>query len=84
MWLLTITTLVRWALVSGRGAPTVVSEGLSLLSLLRVDICEPTETPLTYQGFDLVLEIDTVVRVMAVVLVETAIFGLVFPAGRVS
>ena len=63
----------------GRSAPAVISSGLGPLSLLGAGICEPAEAPLTYEGLHLVLEVDTVISVMAVILVKAAVFGLVFP-----
>ena len=52
------------------------------MPLLWAGIREPAETPLTNEGLDLILEVDTVISVVAVVLVEATIFGLVFSVGR--
>ena len=75
-------TLVRLCWLPGKGASAVVSDGFSLLPLLRASFCEPTETFLTYQALDLIFEVNTLVGIMAVVLVKMAVFGLVSPIGR--
>ena len=74
--------LVRLGWLPGWGTPAVVSEGLGSLPLLWAGVREPAETPLTNEGLDLILEVDAVISVVAMVLVETIIFGLVFPVRR--
>lgn len=69
--------LVMLGGLPGRTAPAVISTGLGPLSLLGAGIGESGESPLTYEGLHLVLEVDTVIGVMAMVLVKAAVFGLV-------
>ena len=75
-------TLVRLCWLSGRGTPAVVSDGFSPLPLLRASIRESAEASLTNQALDLIFEVNTLLGIMAVILVKTTIFGLVFPIGR--
>ncbi|GMP72671.1 hypothetical protein CsSME_00030611 [Camellia sinensis var. sinensis] len=75
-------TLVGLCWLPWRGVPVVIPDGLSPLPLLGASFREPTETSLTDQALDLVFEVNTLFGVMAVVLVEAAIFGLVSPIGR--
>lgn len=69
--------LVMLGGLPGRTVPAVISAGLGPLPLLGAGICEPGESPLTYEGLHLVLEVDTVISVMAMILVKAAVFGLV-------
>ena len=57
---------------------------LSSLSLWGTGVCESAETALADEGLDLVFEVNALVGGMAMVLVETAVFGLIFSSGRVS
>ena len=75
-------TLVRLCELSRRGAPAVVSDGFSPLPLLRAGFRELTETSLTYKALDLVFEVNTLLGIMAVVLMKAIVFGLVSPVGR--
>ncbi|GMP80320.1 hypothetical protein CsSME_00035463 [Camellia sinensis var. sinensis] len=75
-------TLVGLCWLPWGGAPAVVPNGFSPLPLLGASFREPTETPLMDQAVDLVFEVNTLFGVMAVVLVEAAVFGLVSSVGR--
>ncbi|GMP81274.1 hypothetical protein CsSME_00036035 [Camellia sinensis var. sinensis] len=75
-------TLVGLCWLPWRGVPAVVSDGFSLLLLLGASFRESTETPMMDQALDLVFEVNTLFGIMAMVLVEAAVFGLVSPVGR--
>ena len=62
----------------------IVPGKVGSLPLWRAVICESAETALAYEGLDLIFEVNTLVGGMTMVLVETAVFGLIFSSGRVS
>lgn len=73
--------LVKLCGLSMRGVPVVASGRFSPWPLLRAGCREPTETSLAYQALDLVFEVNTLLGIVAVVLMEMAVFGLVSPVG---
>ena len=76
--------LVRWGLIAGWCLSAIVPGEVGSLSLWRAVICELAEAALAYEGLDLIFEVNTLVGGMTMVLVEAAVFGLIFSSGRVS
>lgn len=74
--------LSRWFRLFRRGVPVIVPEGVRPRFLMRVGYCEPVEVPLSDQILDLVFKVDTLFSGMVVVMMETAVLGLVLAGGR--